>query len=184
MAISVCVAIFCNQFINTYRERLNAKKFSTKVYSTSLTDDCWSGMHKRRDRNITILATCEENLISYISLYYIGEMNKPKHGAWSLKKRYWSDKKWSTDVDSYIWGADGKFLYIATRGTEGDPAVYKLDVINQKYKVIAQPSFRKGNISFIILSADLKSKKLNVVEKSVPDMNDQKPKFKEITLGM
>lgn len=48
--------------------------------------------------------------------------------GWKLYDRFWQEKDWATDVTSFAWSPDGKYLYVATSYIYGTPALYKLDL--------------------------------------------------------
>jgi hypothetical protein len=51
---------------------------------------------------------------------------------WQTNDRFWQDPAWATDITSFAWSPDLKFLYVATDSIYGSGDIYRLDLINRK----------------------------------------------------
>lgn len=58
----------------------------------------------------------------------------PKAGQTSgVNGSLWRDAHWATDVTSFTWSPDLKYLYVATSSTYGDGGLYKLNLDKHDY---------------------------------------------------
>lgn len=53
---------------------------------------------------------------------------------WEVNDRFWQQADWATDVTSFAWSPDLKFLYVGTSEVYGTGALYKLDLVKRTYK--------------------------------------------------
>ena len=62
------------------------------------------------------------------------DLPKPKiWDRWSVNDRLWQDREWATDVTSFAWSSDLKYLYVATADIRGTGALYKLNLISRTF---------------------------------------------------
>ena len=52
---------------------------------------------------------------------------------WQVNDRVWQDASWSTDITSFAWSRDLRSLYVATSGTYGSGALYRLSLVDRSY---------------------------------------------------
>jgi len=50
---------------------------------------------------------------------------------WAPNARFWQDVEWATDVTSFAWSADLKYLYVGTSSVYGTGGLYRLDLVNR-----------------------------------------------------
>lgn len=66
---------------------------------------------------------------------------KKEWGHWYVNDRLWQEAEWATDVNSFVWSADLRLLYVATSGIYGSGAVYRLDLVARTTtKILPTPS--------------------------------------------
>jgi hypothetical protein len=71
-----------------------------------------------------------------IGVIYYEQMGIPSDGNWWLSERFWSDRLWSSNVTSILWGPKGQFLYVATSRIYGDGSVFRLNLKEKSAKKI------------------------------------------------
>jgi hypothetical protein len=51
---------------------------------------------------------------------------------WQTYDRFWQEKAWATDITSFAWSLDLKYLYVATDSIYGSGGIYRLDLTKRK----------------------------------------------------
>ncbi|MEJ2061105.1 MAG: hypothetical protein P8Y64_11580 [Gammaproteobacteria bacterium] len=59
---------------------------------------------------------------------------------WDVNDRFWQQPEWATDVNSFAWSPDLRFLYVATSGIYGTGDLYKLDLVKRTYVTLLPDS--------------------------------------------
>ena len=65
---------------------------------------------------------------------------------WDVNNRFWQDKDWATDVTSFAWSPDLKFLYVATGEVYGTGCLYKLDLVARTAKKLVPDAATRKRI--------------------------------------
>ena len=65
---------------------------------------------------------------------------------WDVNSRFWQDKEWATDVTSFAWSPDLKFLYVATGEVYGTGSLYKLDLVARTSKKLVPDAATRKRI--------------------------------------
>jgi hypothetical protein len=72
----------------------------------------------------------------------LGESKEWKN--WDVSNRFWQDPKWATDVTSFAWSPDLRFLYVATGEVYGTGSLYRLDLVARtSKKLVPDPATQK-----------------------------------------
>lgn len=67
-------------------------------------------------------------------------LSEPKTWShWDVNDRFWQVADWATDVTSFAWSPDLRFLYVATSEIYGTGALYRLDLTNRTYEKLEPP---------------------------------------------
>jgi hypothetical protein len=111
-----------------------------------------------------LLVHCEDALGTYVTILFQDPMTNPVQNAWKIEERTWYEKKWNSDVTSYMWTNDGKHLILATSGIYGVASVHKLSPFEKKSEVIYAPSASAHGVSIVLKKFDKKSRKLTIEE--------------------
>ena len=62
------------------------------------------------------------------------DLPPPKNwDRWDVNDRFWQERDWATDITSFGWSPDLKYLYVATSSVYGKGGLYKLDLIKRTY---------------------------------------------------
>ncbi len=70
---------------------------------------------------------------SHIGIIYYQQMANPAAGKWWISERFWQEKPWSDCVTSFVWGHDGKYLYVGTSEVYGNGGSFKLNLLEKTY---------------------------------------------------
>jgi hypothetical protein len=73
---------------------------------------------------------CDDALGSNIGV--INEKAPALWEKWDVSDRFWQDRIWCTDINSFAWSPDLRYLYVATSSIYGNGGFYKLDLIHRK----------------------------------------------------
>lgn len=95
------------------------------------------------------------------------DLAPPKQwNKWAVNNRFWQDPTWATDVTSFAWSTNLKYLYVATSSTYGQGGLYKLDLVNRTYKqLLPRPGMSqsaKGSYESVIVRLSHKTGLLTV----------------------
>lgn len=122
-----------------------------------------------------VLCFDEDAVGRYIGVIFYDTAGNRDVGAWNLSDRFWQDATWGTDVINFAWGTDGRHLFVATSEIYGSGAVYQLDLMQRRVKVLfpsalhPEPEFSGLRSSRIIEVTPLTAKAL-VWDESDPTM--------------
>jgi hypothetical protein len=74
----------------------------------------------------------------YIGVTWLDMMRGPGHGkgVWRMVDRFWQEAEWASDVTSFAWSADSRYLYVATHGVYGNGGLYRLDLYARQARLI------------------------------------------------
>jgi hypothetical protein len=102
--------------------------------------NCISGLHPQpADGPFAVFVFCDDALGANIAVINISPGAGPgairlvgprkEWNHWNVSDRIWQEASWATDVTSFAWSSDLCLLYVATSGTYGTGAVYRLDLV-------------------------------------------------------
>ena len=85
---------------------------------------------------------------------------------WNVNDRFWQQPAWATDVTSFAWSPDLRFLYVATSEVYGTGFLYKLDLVKRTYVQVLPdsrtPVDQKYGFTTEIKKLDIKTGELTV----------------------
>jgi hypothetical protein len=77
---------------------------------------------------------------------------------WDVNNRFWQEPDWATDITSFAWTADLRYLYVATSYVYGTDGLYKLDLVKRSYtKLLPLKAPSKYAKLFVITGIDKQS---------------------------
>jgi hypothetical protein len=104
---------------------------------------CVHGLHKQPGGGpFSVFLFCDDALGSNIGVINTAPGAGPGAIAlpgpkiwdkWDVNDRFWQEPEWSTDIISFAWSPDLKFLYVATSHIYGEGGLYKLDLVKRTY---------------------------------------------------
>ena len=108
------------------------------IFSSILAQDIYSstklknGLVHNPNSNYSVYFISESALGSYINIVYTSKMKSPIVGKWNISERFWSNGKFSNDVNSFTWVENGTKLLVSTNIIFGHGKLYLLDLLNKE----------------------------------------------------
>jgi len=101
------------------------------------------GLNKQPNGPFAVYYCSEYSQGNYIGIIYYDRIGGPQNNTkWGMSNRFWQDKEWGSDVNNFVWGLDGKYLYIATSNIYGEGGIFELDLYNK----VARKIFPLNNL--------------------------------------
>lgn len=92
---------------------------------------------------------------------YYDLMGSPIDEGWKINERFWQEKEWASDITSFVWHPNGKYLYISTANVYGVAGFFNLDLRKRIYsklvsqeELIKESPFKYPTISVVIADFD------------------------------
>jgi len=96
---------------------------------------CKSGINYSKDKQFAVYVFCEPDAlgtsIGIIATGYAAVVQPLDENKWSNTNRFWQEDVWASDIYSYEWSNDGKYLFVITDEVYGTGKKYKLDLLNK-----------------------------------------------------
>ena len=89
---------------------------------------CKDGLVKAERGPFAAWLFCEDALASHLGVMYADHMAAPVDGAWGISDRFWQERPWASDVQTFAWSADGEQLFVSTGAIYGTSSLYRLDL--------------------------------------------------------
>jgi hypothetical protein len=132
LIVALIVGIIAIQKVDKPNYLRGEEKVGKKV---EVHTHCKHGLHNGPNGKFSSFVFCDDGMATTIGIIntqpatYVGAESEK---AWKLEERFWQDKNWARDVDSYTWLEDGLKLEVETRETYGTNKKYVLDLVNRK----------------------------------------------------
>ena len=166
-SIFICIAIFV---LFSFLVQLSAS--DDKLSVKSHPEFCSPRFHIQPSGPFAVITFCEDALGSHIGIIYYDSMTIPIDGDWKLSDRFWQEEDWANDVTTFVWGPNGKYLFVSTAAVYGSGSVFQLDLRSRRSrrlsfggkltidhvlitKIISIDS-KKNEILILLTSSDLK----------------------------
>jgi len=128
----------------------------------------------------------EGSLSTLIGVLYFKAMMNPADGEWKIDDRFWQKGDWVTDVTSFAWGKNGKYLYVGTMNVYGHAGLYKINLWERKSErifptdnLLKEAGLYGSSFAIEIVAVDLERSRL-VVEITPQDPEDIKKGLKPV----
>lgn len=129
---------FCNS-----TDFILADKSLSEFVVQAQNQDCKHGLHHHPNNGpFSIFVFCDDALGTNIGLILTEpgagpgklKLEGTKIWDWQVNNRFWQLQEWSSDVTSFAWSPDFRYLYIATSSVYGDGSFFRLDLKNRTSK--------------------------------------------------
>lgn len=114
--------------VNAEETNLDICKPLQVVNPRDLNQDCHNQIFPQPDGAYAAMVFCEAAHGDYLAVIRNGRIGGPEEGPWEMGKRIWQDTEWASDVTSFAWSSDGKYLFVGEGGIYGNCGLYVLDL--------------------------------------------------------